>query len=75
MRVREYRVRSSRSREPLTRAGVKAVVGARNLESGGAGVDDPVLSTSAVAVVAEGRDKYEVAWRKVWMQMREKTYI
>ena len=38
--------------ERLTAASIQAVVGARNLDSGRARVDDPVLSTSAVAVVA-----------------------
>ena len=40
--------------ERLTAASIQAVVGARNLDSGRARVDDPVLSTSAVAVVAKG---------------------
>ena len=35
-----------------TSAGIETVVGARDLDGRLAGVDDPVLSASAVAVVA-----------------------
>ena len=40
-------------RDGLTGASVETVVGAGNLDRGDVGVDDPVLSTSAVAVVAD----------------------